>query len=211
MERNYSMEIADELKNYLKNNDWNFRFDDDRGVFSFGLNIRSKLKKIRYIIGVNEDSYVVYAASPISADEDDDDQMKRIAEFVCRANYGLQVGNFELDFRDGEVRYKCYVSCDGVIPTTEMITESVHCPAAMFTRYGDGIIQVLFNDASAEQTIAVCEGMIPNSVSSPEGATDAKEHVDEPSHDMDSERVLSLLRMLQEEEHDTDDAVPASD
>ncbi len=56
------MEIANELKNYLQNNDWSFRFDDERGIFSLGLNIKSKLKNIRYTISVNEDSYVVYAA-----------------------------------------------------------------------------------------------------------------------------------------------------
>lgn len=205
MERNYSMEIADELKNYLQNNDWNFQFDDDRGVFSFGLNIRSKLKSIRYIIGVNEDSYIVYAISPISADNDDDDQMKRIAEFVCRANFGLRVGNFELDFRDGEIRYKCYVSCDGVIPTTEMITESVHCPAAMFTRYGDGIIQVLFNDAPAEQTVTVCEGNTPGSSSADEESEDDEEHNGGSTHGMDPERILSLLRMLQERSDETNE------
>ena len=28
------------------------------------------------------------------------------AEFICRANYGLPIGNFEMDFSDGELRYK---------------------------------------------------------------------------------------------------------
>ena len=29
-----------------------------------------------------------------------------MAEFLTRANYGIMIGNFEMDFNDGEVRYK---------------------------------------------------------------------------------------------------------
>jgi hypothetical protein len=29
-----------------------------------------------------------------------------VCEFLTRVNYGLAAGNFELDFSDGEVRYK---------------------------------------------------------------------------------------------------------
>lgn len=32
--------------------------------------------------------------------------MKRTAEFLTRANYGLVFGNFEMDMHDGEIRYK---------------------------------------------------------------------------------------------------------
>ena len=30
--------------------------------------------------------------------------MKRTAEFLTRANYGLVFGNFEMDMHDGEIR-----------------------------------------------------------------------------------------------------------
>lgn len=34
---------------------------------------------------------------------------KQLAEYLTRSNYGLVLGNFELDMNDGEVRYKCSV------------------------------------------------------------------------------------------------------
>ncbi len=40
---------------------------------------------------------------PVKAPEE---KRLAIAEFVARANDGLRIGNFELDFGDGEVRYK---------------------------------------------------------------------------------------------------------
>lgn len=64
--------------------------------------------------------------------------MASMAEFVCRANYGLVSGNFELDMRDGEIRFKRFAECEGITPTSEMVCNSIHCPAAMFKRYGAG-------------------------------------------------------------------------
>lgn len=33
--------------------------------------------------------------------------MASMVEFVCRANFGLQIGNFELDFRDEKFDSNC--------------------------------------------------------------------------------------------------------
>lgn len=156
-ERIYSKDIATEINTFLKKDDWHFSFDEQRGVFKFGLSLKSKLKTVNYLIHVKEDEYIVYAISPIGADEDDKKMMSSMTEFVCRANYGLKNGNFELDMRDGEVRFKCFVDCEDIIPSTGVIRNSIHCPAAMFKQYGDGIIDVIFGNASAEEAIAKCE------------------------------------------------------
>jgi len=153
----YSMDIANAINTFLKEDDWHYSFDEQRGVFKFGLNLKSKLKKVNYLIHVKEDEYIVYAISPIGADEDDETMMAAIAEFVCRANYGLKNGNFELDMRDGEVRFKSFVDCEDIMPSVEVIRNSIHCPAAMFKQYGDGIIDIIFGNASAKDAIARCE------------------------------------------------------
>jgi hypothetical protein len=38
---------------------------------------------------------------------------REVSEFLTRANYGLAAGNFELDFDDGEVRYKSVLHLQG--------------------------------------------------------------------------------------------------
>lgn len=156
-ERTYSKSIANAINNFLAENDWHFSFDDQCGLFKFGLCLKGKIKKINYIIDVKEDEYIVYAISPLGADEDDEKMMATMAEFVCRANYGLKNGNFELDMRDGEMRFKSFVDCDGITPTTEMVRNSIHCPAAMFDRYGTGIVDIIFSNAKAKDAIAKCE------------------------------------------------------
>lgn len=159
MNINYSSEIANAIKSFLKDDDWHFSFDEKRGTFKFGLSIKSKIKKINYTIRVHEDDYTVYAFSPIGVDADDQEILLKMAEFVCRANYGLRTGNFELDVRDGEIRYKTYVDCaGGLMPNKEIIEGSIYSPAAMFDRYALGITEIIFGDISAKEAVAKCEG-----------------------------------------------------
>ena len=156
-EQAYSMNIANAINAFLTNDDWRFSFDEKRGVFKFGLCLKGKIKKIDYLIRVRDDEYIVYAISPIGANENNEKMMAAMAEFVCRANYGLKNGNFELDMRDGEIRFKCFVDCEAITPTKEMICNSIHCPAAMFDNNGDGILRIIFGDLSAKEAVEQCE------------------------------------------------------
>lgn len=155
--RTYSKTIANTINRFLTEDDWHFSFDDQHGLFKFGLNLKGRIKKINYIVDVKDDEYVVYAISPLGADEDDEKMMTAMAEFICRANYGLKNGNFELDMRDGEIRYKSFVDCEGFTPTAEMIRNSIYCPASMFDRYSSGIVDIIFGNSTAKEAIAKCE------------------------------------------------------
>lgn len=130
------------------------------------MSLSSKIKKINYIVDVKEDEYIVYAIAPIGADEEDKKMMATMAEFVCRANYGLKNGNFELDMRDGEVRFKCFVDCEGITPSKDMAQNSIHCPAAMFKRYGSGIVDIIFGNATAKEAVERCEKATENEMHS---------------------------------------------
>lgn len=154
----YSKEIANAINNFLVNDDWNFSFDEEKGIFRFGVSLDSKIKKINYSVKVNAHGFTVYVISPIGVEEHDRDMMLNMAEFICRANYVLRSGNFELDMEDGEIRYKIYTDCDGgIIPTYEMVKNSIHCPAIMFDQYAPGIIDIIFGNVSAMDAIKRCE------------------------------------------------------
>ena len=154
---NYSNEIANVVKKFLTDDDWHYSFDEERGIFDFGLRVRSKIQKIKYLIDVKEDEMVVYGICPIGADRDDEKMMAQMAEFICRANFGLKNGCFEFDFRDGEIRYKSFIDCDEVLPSTEVVKNSIHCTAAMYKRYAAGITSIIFAGSSAKEAIAMCE------------------------------------------------------
>lgn len=156
-ERQYSSDIAEAVNKFLVDDEWNFDFDREEGQFHFRLTLDGKLKETRYCIIINEDDYTVYAYSPIGADKGDEQMMSAMADFICRANYGMKNGNFELDMMDGEIRYKCYVDCENMIPSADVIRNSIYCPASMLDRYGGGIVGIVCLDASPADAIAKCE------------------------------------------------------
>ncbi len=157
MSRDYSPEIVNVIDKYLTDNDWHYSFDDEKGFFIFNLTISSKINELHYVITVAEDCYTVYAVSSIGGDTDDPKMMRSLVEFITRANYGMRNGNFEMDMNDGEIRYKSFVDCEDFTPSDEVIANSIYCPSAMFKRYANGLLSIIFSDASAKEAVEKCE------------------------------------------------------
>ncbi len=149
----YQAQIAQAINDFLVNDDWKFRFEEDKNIFRFSCEIKSKLKGVDCIIRVKEDSYMVLAICNLSAD----DCKAEMAEFITRANYGLNNGNFEMDYNDGEIRYKSYVDCEDSMPSEAIIKNSIYLPIMMFQRYGDGLASVIFGVKTPEQAVADSE------------------------------------------------------
>jgi hypothetical protein len=64
-----------------------------------------------YVQAVEEKALVLlYSIFPERVPEP---SRREVSEFLTRANYGLAAGNFELDFDDGEVRYKSVLHLQG--------------------------------------------------------------------------------------------------
>ena len=159
MNKHYSKEIAEVVHNFLTKDDWNFEFQEEKGIFRFGLNLKGKIRNVQYIVGIHETDFNVYGLVPISAEHRDDNMMQQLAEFLHRANYGLRNGNFEMDMDDGEVRYKVYVNAKGLsdIPD-EIIEDSIMLPVVMMDRYGDGIAALMFGFSDPVTEIKKVEG-----------------------------------------------------
>ena len=80
-----------------------------------------------------------------------------VAEYITRANYGLRIGNFELDFDDGEVRYKSSLDFESVELTPGLIRNTIYPAVQTMDRYLPGVLSVVFGGKSAEEAIAAIE------------------------------------------------------
>lgn len=87
------------------------------------------------------------------------EQRLAVAEFLCRANYGLILGNFEMDCETGEVRYKTSVDVEGGELTSGMVKTMMHVNLSTADKYARGLISVLYRGLTAEQAIAELEGV----------------------------------------------------
>ncbi len=80
-----------------------------------------------------------------------------MAEFLTRANYGLIIGNFELDFGDGEIRYKTSLDVEGDRLSQASIKQLVYTSVLTMDQYLPGIEAVIKYGMNAEAAIALVE------------------------------------------------------
>ena len=147
--KKYSIELAEAIKTHIKDRELHMvSFDEELGTFSFNMHLNSPLSSTHVVIRVGKDDILTMAGCPVRPDRNDKALMAKMAEFVCRANFGMKNGNFELDFNDGELRFKCYVPCGDQIPSQEIIRRSISVPALMLRLYAPGIIGVMYGRES---------------------------------------------------------------
>ena len=80
-----------------------------------------------------------------------------LAEYITRANFGMVIGNFELDLTDGEVRYKTSIDIEGAHIEPALIRQLVHPNLAMMDMYLPGVLAVVNDNASPSEAVALVE------------------------------------------------------
>jgi len=101
-----------------------------------------------------QEQFVFYSICPVNAPEN---KRLAVAEFLTRANSGMIIGNFEMDFKDGEIRYKTSIDVEGDSLTSALIKRLVYANVTMMDEYLPGIMSVIYGDVSAVDAIAQIE------------------------------------------------------
>lgn len=102
--------LLDELKRAFSENGWPYSEVSGAPVLLADLSGPAGRWDF-YVQAVEEKALVLlYSICPERVPEP---SRREVSEFLTRANYGLAAGNFELDFDDGEVRYKSVLHLQG--------------------------------------------------------------------------------------------------
>lgn len=98
---------------------------------------------------------IVYSSLPVNVPEN---KRLTVAEFLTRANFGLIVGNFEMDLNDGELRYKTYsIAAKGSDISTDLIGQLIFANVMIMDRYLPGIMSVIYANVSPETALMQVE------------------------------------------------------
>ncbi len=100
------------------------------------------------------EQFIFYVVMPVRVPEA---MRPPMAEFLTRANYGLRIGNFEMDFGDGEVRYKSSVDFEGISLSPVLIRNTMYPAVQTMDRYLPGILSVVYGGRTPEEAIAAVE------------------------------------------------------
>ncbi|MDJ0775292.1 MAG: YbjN domain-containing protein, partial [Mastigocoleus sp. MO_167.B18] len=89
--------------NFFVQDDWNYTEVEEGRAFKVAVDLDNSNYNCYVIINEEKRNFKFYSISPVKVPEN---KYTEMAEFFTRANYGMNLGNFEMDFRDGEIRYK---------------------------------------------------------------------------------------------------------
>lgn len=156
-ENRNGLQAFDLLSVFLDEDEWFPRRIE--GKFAYSMSYTGKNGDLRCyaIIRVDLEEFLFYAVAPVKIPEE---VRMAVAEYLTRANYGLRIGNFELDYSDGEVRYKSSLDFEGQILTQELIRNAIYPAVHTMDRYLNGLLRVSFGGATPHEAIEEVEGCL---------------------------------------------------
>lgn len=138
------------LWRFLEEDNWHPTRLNDKYIYKVAFSGKNGFQNCYAIIRTDLEQFLFYAVSPIKAPED---VRPAIAEFITRANYGLRIGNFEMDYSDGEIRYKSSLDFEGVEFLGEMIRTAIYPAVQTLDRYMPGLMRVMFGGLTPVEAI----------------------------------------------------------
>lgn len=109
-----------------------------------------------------QEQFVFYSVCPVNATPE---RLPQVVEFITRANYGMIIGNFELDYNDGEIRYKTSIDVEGAEFPPQLVKQVVYANVVVLDRYFEGLMRVLYADANPAEEIAKIESIPHGNIS----------------------------------------------
>ena len=148
-------EILDAVISFFKEDDWTFTQVEDRPILRLGFQGDNGQWTCYAQAREEETQLLFYSLCPVKAPED---KRPTVAEFLARANYGLFIGNFELDFGDGEIRFKTSIDVEGDRLSPALVRPLVYTNVLMMDRYLPGLMSVIYGGETPAEAVAKVEG-----------------------------------------------------
>lgn len=149
------LEAFDTLRKFLEDDGWYPQQLDDKHIYRVVFSGKNGDLRCYAQIRVELEQFLFYAVAPVKASEE---VQPAIAEFLSRANYGLRIGNFELDYRDGEVRYKSSLDFEAETLTPNLIRNAIYPAVQTMDRYLTGLMSVMYGGRTPVEAIQEIEG-----------------------------------------------------
>lgn len=151
--------IFEVVYNLFEEDDWNFEVIKDGEALKLEVSAENGNYKCHAIADEETQTFRFYSIAPIKVPQF---KRKEIADFIARANYGLILGNFELDMDDGEVRFKTSSYQSNMPLNFEVCKRLVYLNVKTLDDYFLGIMKVTYGDAYPEEAISLIEENFDN-------------------------------------------------
>jgi hypothetical protein len=149
--------LFDTLIQYLEEDEWKFTRLEGENTIVLTFNCANATYLCYAQARESQQQIVFYSIYPLRAPEE-----KRMlaAEFAARVNYGLVLGNLELDMNDGEVRYKTSVDVAASGFSPDVLRSLMQVNLSTSDRYYPAFTSLLYGGMTPADAVASVEGRI---------------------------------------------------
>lgn len=136
------------------------RFDEkERTIFQLGMALDNG--KSDCIIDINEttDKILIYFYLPSTFPKN---KRNLAAEYITRVNFDLLIGNFDLDYNDGEVRYRCSYVYDKYSDTHEELAFLRYFIASCkkMDKHLPGFMSLIYSNVTPQDALMYVENAV---------------------------------------------------
>ena len=140
--------VFDVLIDFMTRDGWVYREIEHRRVVALGVEGKNGRFDGYTIVTEEERQIAVYSVSPVKVP---DYKRYNMATFITLLNYGTVVGNFEMNFQDGELRYKTSLDAEDAALNPALIKHLIYTSVTTMDDYLPGILSVIYGNISPEE------------------------------------------------------------
>ena len=146
--------IFDAMVKFFKEDNWSFTKVKKQSVLHLAFQGKNGKCDCYAQAREKEKQFIFYSVYPTKVPKP---KRRAVGEFLLRVNCGKIIGSFELDFINGEIRYKTSIGINNNSLTSGTIKDLVYTNMMMMEQYLPGIRFVMSGDMSPEEAIAEIE------------------------------------------------------
>ena len=135
----------------LDEREWTYSVNEELNLVAFGITADHAAYNCAVI--VDDDTRLVTMLARTSLRVPLEERAPA-CELLMRANHGLMLGNFDLDFADGEVRYKVSVDVEGGTLGTRMVQTMITIALDMHEMWYPPLMKVIYGGVTPEDAVA---------------------------------------------------------
>src|ERR1035438_8505289 len=138
--------LLDIVKTFLNTQKWQFSPIDDKGVLFFGIN--GKNGNFQCVADIREDEFN-FGFFSICGVNTPKDKMTEMLNLINILNYGRFIGNFEMNYFNGEVRFRTSIFYKSITPNMDLVESLIMLNIIAMDSCHKAIMGVMFEGLTA--------------------------------------------------------------
>jgi hypothetical protein len=138
------------VEQVLSDHDIEYDAQPERSAYRFPVEGEDDSWVCLVVADEDRDTCLVYS---VFQDDTPEERRPAMAEFITRANYGLPLGNFEMDYDDGEVRFKTSIDVEGDRLSPALFRQLLRANWSIMEQYYPGVASVASGEATPQEAV----------------------------------------------------------